>query len=65
MKVKIGDVLYDSEHQPIMIILTPLERDQVSHMSKNATKYCSAPYGMSEEDMGKFMTEPTHPGDPS
>jgi hypothetical protein len=43
MKVKIGNKIYDSEDEPIMVILTDKEKDQISRMPKNAMKFCSYP----------------------
>lgn len=43
MKVKIGDIIYDSEKEPIMIILSKGEREQIANMSPEATRYCSYP----------------------
>jgi len=43
LKVKIGDVIYNSEEEPIMIILSKGEKKQIEDMHPKATKYCSYP----------------------
>lgn len=43
MKIKIGDKIYDSEKQPVMIIISEEEKKQISNMAKEATKYCIYP----------------------
>ena len=43
MKVKVGDVIHDSNKEPIMIILSKGERKQIANMHPKATKYCSYP----------------------
>ena len=43
MKVKIGNKIYDGEKEPVMIILSPKEKQEIANMPKSATKYCSYP----------------------
>ena len=43
MKVKIGDKVYDSFECPVMIILSKDDKDNISNMHPEATKYCSFP----------------------
>ena len=40
MKVKIGDTVYDSKDDPIMIILTEQDKQNIANMLPEATKYC-------------------------
>ena len=53
MKVKIGDKIYNSFHEPIMIILTNKEKELISQMED--TLFCSYPDETKEEDINKFM----------
>ena len=55
MKVKIGEKIYDSEKEPIMVILSESDKENISNMSPEATKYCSFPDGMSVEYVKEFM----------
>jgi len=55
MKVKIGNKIYDSENEPIMIILTEYNKHDISNMTDDAEKYCEFPDTMSEEDAREFM----------
>lgn len=55
MKVKIGDKIYNSENQAIMIILEDYNKEDISNMDKDARKYCEFPNSMSEEEAIDFM----------
>lgn len=55
MKIKVGNKIYDAEDQPIMVILTDGDKDLISRMHPDATKYCSAPDTMKKEDLIAFM----------
>ena len=41
MKVKIGDKVFSSENQPIMVILTDKDKENISNMHPNCTKYAT------------------------
>lgn len=43
MKVKVGDKIYDGNNEPIMVILSKGEKEQIAKMHPNATKYCVYP----------------------
>lgn len=43
MKVKVGNKVYDSENEPVMIILSKGEKKQIANMRLEATKYCVYP----------------------
>ncbi len=43
MKVKVGDKIFDSGEQPLMVILNQDERDQIRDMPPEGTKYCQYP----------------------
>lgn len=45
MKVKIGNKIYDSEQQPIMLILSREDKLDIANMAETATKFCSYPGG--------------------
>ena len=53
MKVKIGEIIYDSEKEPIMIIFDKDDKDNISHMSNDSYKYCSFP----GEEFSEFSEE--------
>ena len=44
MKVKIGNRIYSSEEQPIMLILSDEEKQNIGNMPPDANRYCSYPY---------------------
>lgn len=43
MRVKVGDTVYDSDEEPVMVILTPKDRENISRMPPGNTKYCVYP----------------------
>lgn len=43
MKIKAGNKTYDGEKEPVMVILSPGEREQIENMAPEATKYCVYP----------------------
>ena len=56
MKVKIGDKIYDSSDEPIMLIIGDTEKNLIANMADDATKYCSFPdKGYTEEQIKEFM----------
>jgi hypothetical protein len=55
MKVKIGDKIYDSKNEPIMIILEDYNKEHISNMAKEATKYCEFPDDITEDQVREFM----------
>jgi len=58
MKVKIGDTTYDSDDQPIMVILTSTERRQIANMDPGAEKYCCyCSKSYSESEIEDWMEE--------
>ena len=55
MKVKIGEKIYDSNDEPIMIILGDDDKYNIEHMDPDCSNYCSYPDTMSEEKTLEFM----------
>ena len=43
MKVKVGNKVYDGETEPVMVIISKGEREQIANMHPDATKYCVYP----------------------
>ena len=56
MKVKIGNTLYDSKDQPIMVILSEQDKENIKNMMSEMHKYCCYPDNMKIEDIYKFMS---------
>ena len=54
MKVKIGNIVYDPNEQPIMIILSDKDKENITNMLPSATKYICYPQSMSAEEVEKF-----------
>lgn len=42
MKVKVGDKVYSSADQPVMVILTAEDKYNIQHMAPEATRYAEA-----------------------
>ena len=56
MIVKIGSKLYDSEDEPILIILSTDDKNNIANMPEENKKYCSYPdKGYSEKDIREWM----------
>lgn len=55
MKVKIKDKIYDSEEEPIMIILDKKDKENIKNMHEEATKLCSYPNNVDILYIEKFM----------
>ncbi len=43
MKVKVGNKVYDGKKEPVMVILSKGEKQQITDMLPDATKYCVYP----------------------
>jgi hypothetical protein len=44
MKVKVGDKVYDSEDEPVMVIVDDNDKEHIGRMlGTTATKYCCCP----------------------
>ncbi len=43
MKVKVGNKVYDGKKEPVMVILSQGEKEQIANMQAEATKYCVYP----------------------
>ena len=41
MKVKVGDRVFSSEDQPIMVILTDKDKENIANMDPDCTKYAT------------------------
>lgn len=57
MKVKIGNKIFDSNEEPIMLILDDQDKENISNMSKEAHKFCSYPDTINVEDIKMFMKD--------
>lgn len=55
MKVKIGDKVYFSVDQPILVILSDDDKANISNMHPDSHLYCSFPDGTDIEEVKKFM----------
>lgn len=55
MKVKIGDVVYDSKVQPIIIILEDYNKEDISNMEDGDYVYCEFPDSFDEQEIKELM----------
>lgn len=55
MKVKIRDIEYDSEVEPILLILEPEDKDILFRMPEWAKRYLAYPESMSQEEAQAFL----------
>jgi len=57
MKVKIRDITYDSNLEPILLILSDEDKFNITHMEPKAYYYCSYPSGTDPDAIRKWMEE--------
>ena len=43
MKVKVGNHVHDGKKEPVMVILSKSEKEQIANMHPDATQYCVYP----------------------
>ncbi len=55
MQVKVGDKVYSAEDEPIMVILTDLDKTNIARMEQAATKYCCFPTTEAPGTITDFM----------
>jgi len=57
MKVKVGDTVYDGNEQPVMVILSDEDKENLKNMPEDKSKYCSCPKDSDPEEIEKWMAE--------
>ncbi len=45
MQVKIGDTWHRGDEEPVMVLLSEQDKENIRHMLPNATRYAVAPNG--------------------
>ena len=56
MKIKVGDIVYDSIEEPLMVILTSQDKENIKNMLPECTKYCVFNEdSISVEELQKWM----------
>lgn len=55
MKVKIGNKIYDSSKEPILLILDEEDKRNLERMEEGAIKFLSFPKGMDLNEAKNFM----------
>jgi hypothetical protein len=55
MKVKIGNKIYDSTEEPILLILSEEDKRNLERMDTEATKFLSFPDKMDLNEAKRFM----------
>jgi hypothetical protein len=55
MKVKIGEKIYDSKNEPIMLILSDVEKKVIKNMNSKTHKICLAPGKKTEKEIDEFI----------
>lgn len=54
MKVKIGDMVYDSNDTPIMLVLDKQDKANINNMHEEASKFITYPSTMPVDKARKF-----------
>ena len=57
MKVKVGDLLFNSENTKIMVILSEIDKENIKNMNPNCSKYCAYPETENEDDVASWMND--------
>lgn len=57
MKIKVGDTIYNSQFEPVMVILSEADKQNIINMLPEATKYCAYPEGTDREFIRAWMGE--------
>ena len=55
MRVKVGDIVYDAGDEPVMVILSEMDKQNIANMHPEATKYCGYPEGTDREFIHEWM----------
>ncbi len=55
MKVKVGNKIYDSNEEPIMIILDDIDKENISKMQKDKYKFISYPSKMKVDEVKNWI----------
>jgi hypothetical protein len=62
VKIKINNTIYDSEKEPVMLILSAKDKENINNMHPEAMHFCSYPEGMNLDAILRWMkTEPFKP----
>lgn len=57
MKVKIGDKIYDSNEEPVMLILDDTDKENIKNMDSDKYKFITHPKAMSVEDVKEWINK--------
>lgn len=58
MKIKIENIVVDGRIQPVMVILTEEDKENIRNMHSDCTKYCVHPSkGYTAEEIEAWMEE--------
>lgn len=55
MRVKVGEKIYDGKEEPVMVILSKEDKDNIVGMPPELTKYAAYPDDVPREEIKKFM----------
>ncbi len=55
VKIKVGDKVFDGEKEPVMVILTNQDKENIKNMLPHCTKYCMFPDTISKEEIQVWM----------
>ena len=60
MKVKIGNTVFDGEDEPIMVILSALDKQNIADMAEAEARYACWPKGLDRDEMTAWVLDDTH-----
>jgi len=57
MKIKVGNTIYDSSLNMVMVILSDADKQNIANMDPDATMYCAYPDGSDRNLVNEFMKD--------
>ncbi len=57
MKVKVGDTIYSASDEPVMVILSEMDKMNIANMFPEATKYVAFPEGTDRKFIERWIED--------
>ncbi len=60
MKVKVGNTIFDGEFEPVMVILSDLDKQNIANMAEDATRYARFPDEYDKDSAAWWIQDDTY-----
>ena len=57
MKIKVGNKTYDGAEEPVMVILSDVDKKNIAAMDPNCSRFCVAPDTVDVDELKRWMEE--------